>query len=191
MKNTFFFLVAALALVSCGPSTPAEKTDEFTSYGAAFDSTGAIPIADLLASMADKDSLNAVVKCTIMQTCTKAGCWMDVENPTGGEAITVFMKDHAFGVPLSECSGLNAIVNGKAYYDTLSVDYLRHLAEDAGKPAEEIALITEPRAVLALEASGVMIKGYKGTAPTGEHDHEGHDHEGHDHSHEGEEGHSH
>jgi len=189
MKYSIFFFVAAAWMVSCGPSAPAEKPVEFTSYGAAFDSTGTIPIAQLMKSMEGQDSLLAKVNCTILQTCTKAGCWMDVENPAGGEAITIFMKDHAFSVPLSECSGLNAIVDGKAYYDTLSVDFLRHLAEDAGKSAEEIALINEPRAVLAIDASGVMIKGYKGTAAADGHEGHDHNHEGHDH--EGEEGASH
>ncbi len=193
MKYLFFACTAVLALVACGPSTPAEKTDDYTRYGAEFDSTGAIAMTDLIASMSGQDSIDAVVKCTIVQTCTKAGCWMDVENPSGDGSIKVFMKDHAFGVPLSECAGLMAIVKGKAYFDTLSVADLQHLAEDAKKTPEEIALITEPRPVLALEAAGVMIKGYKG-APAGEAGHEGHDHEGHDHKghdHGSEAGHSH
>jgi hypothetical protein len=181
-----FFALAAL-IASCGPSAPEQTAQEYTAYGEAFDTTGAIPMTSLIAEMKGREDMDAVVKCTIMQTCTKAGCWMDVENPEGGDPITIFMKDHEFGVPLSACSGLSAIVNARAYYDTLSVEYQQHLAEDAGKSPDEISLITEPRFVLALEASGVMIKGYKGTEG-GEIEKAdcGHDHD-HDHGTEGEE----
>jgi hypothetical protein len=175
MKAIFILASAAILLHSCGPATPAEQTvSGFSTYGAAFDTTGAIAVADLQTAMTGKDSLHTRLQCKIVQSCKKAGCWMDVENPNG-EPITVFMKDHSFGIPLEGCEGLEAIVDGKVYYDTLDVAYLQHLAEDAGKTAEEIAAITEPKFVLAVDASGVMLKGAPQTG------HEGHDHEGHDH----------
>lgn len=179
MKYFLSISLIALLAASCGPAQPGQ-TNAYSSYGAPFDTTSVMAISDVTAAMAGKDSLDAVFRCKIAETCTKMGCWMNVENP-GGEPMTVFMKDHAFGVPKEGCAGLEAIVSGQLFYDTLSVDYLRHLAEDAGKTADEIAAIIEPKPVLAVNATGVMIRGYAGE------EHEGHDHshEGHDHSHEG------
>ncbi|MEL6969642.1 MAG: DUF4920 domain-containing protein, partial [Bacteroidota bacterium] len=48
-------------------------------------------------------------------------------------------------------------MNGKAFYQTTSVDDLRHYAEDAGKSEEEIAAITEPKRELAFLADGVIL----------------------------------
>jgi hypothetical protein len=91
---------------------------------------------------------------------------MEVAMPNG-EAMTVFMKDHAFAVPLENCEGKSTVVSGEAFYKELSVAYLKHLAEDAGKTAAEIASITEPKKVLAFTATGVIISeggaGGKGT----------------------------
>jgi len=49
------------------------------------------------------------------------------------------------------------IVEGRAYITEISVDELRHYAEDAGKTKDEIAMITEPKVTLAIEADGVLM----------------------------------
>ena len=42
--------------------------------------------------------------------------------------------------------------------DTLSVETLRHYAEDEGKSQKEILAITEPQITLSLLADGVIIE---------------------------------
>jgi hypothetical protein len=69
----------------------------------------------------------------------------------------VTFKDYGFFVPL-ESGGKTALMKGIAYYDTISVEMLKHYAEDAGKSEEEIALITEPELAISFEASGVKLK---------------------------------
>jgi hypothetical protein len=49
-------------------------------------------------------------------------------------------------------------MKGIAAYDTIDVDFLKHLAEDAGQTQEEIDAITEPELALTFEATGVLIK---------------------------------
>ncbi|MEN9348825.1 MAG: hypothetical protein RLZZ77_2336 [Bacteroidota bacterium] len=189
MKKVAFFFSLALFFNSCDHSHNQETAAvEPSFFGEQFDPKGAITVDALVKEMTGKDSLNVTFSGKIVQTCRKAGCWMDVALPSG-ETMTVFMHDHNFAVPLEGADGLMATMNGHAYYDTLDVEYLRHLAEDAGKSAEEIEKITEPKPVLAFDAVGVMIEGYKAQ----EEGHEGHDHEGHDHNHEGHdhEGHDH
>jgi hypothetical protein len=74
-----------------------------------------------------------------------------------GEEMRVTFKDYGFFVPL-DAAGKTVIMEGKAYYDTTSVDMLRHYAEDAGESPEEIEKITEPKLELAFEATGVLLK---------------------------------
>ena len=50
------------------------------------------------------------------------------------------------------------IVEGKAFVTITPVEELQHYAEDAGKTAEEIAKITEPKREFAFEANGVLMK---------------------------------
>lgn len=150
-------------------------------YGETITPENAISIEELKTQMANTDSLETKVRATISETCQKMGCWMTV-NLSENEEMTVFMNDHSFFVPKEGCDGKEAIFQGMAYYDTLSVDYLRHLAEDAGKSLEEINAITEPKASLSFNAMGVIIEG----VPQPEEAVEEESHEGHDHA-EGEE----
>ena len=52
---------------------------------------------------------------------------------------------------------VEVIVNGKAYVTEVSVEEQRHYLEDAGKSAEEIAAITEPKKTYSFEADGVLL----------------------------------
>ena len=71
--------------------------------------------------------------------------------------MRVTFKDYAFFVP-KDASGKTVIMDGYAYKNVTTVAELRHYAEDAGKPKEEIEKITEPESELVFEAHGVIIK---------------------------------
>ena len=83
---------------------------------------------------------------------------MNVDMGEGQEPLTIRFKDYAFFVPTSGANGKSAIIEGVAYYDTLDVAYLKHMAEDAGKSKATIDSITQPKLSLAFEAKGVIIK---------------------------------
>ena len=57
-----------------------------------------------------------------------------------------------------DIAGREVIVNGKAFVNEVSVEELRHYAEDAGKSEEEIAQITEPEKTYSFLADGVLLK---------------------------------
>ena len=59
-------------------------------------------------------------------------------------------------------TGKKSYIKGTAKVDTLSVDWLQHLAEDANKPQEEIDAITEPEITISITADGVIIEGVQG-----------------------------
>jgi hypothetical protein len=71
-------------------------------------------------------------------------------------SFLIKMKDHAFLVPVA-MEGRTVVVGGTATFKETSVDQLRHFAEDAGKTAEEIAKITEPKKEIVMQASGIKV----------------------------------
>jgi hypothetical protein len=73
-----------------------------------------------------------------------------------GKQMMVRFKDYGFFVPL-DAGGRTVVMEGVAFREVLSVDMLRHYAEDGGKSKEEIEKITEPETRLSFEASGVLV----------------------------------
>jgi hypothetical protein len=102
------------------------------------------------------DTINVKFKSTIADVCTKKGCWMKLPLANEKEAMVKF-KDYGFFMPL-DSKGKEVIVEGKAFLTITPVDELKHYAEDAGKSAEEIVKITEPKKEMAFEANGALIK---------------------------------
>ena len=100
---------------------------------------------------------NIVLEGEITQTCAKKGCWMDVK-VSEQDTLMVRFKDYGFFVPKEGVEGLRTVVKGKAKMDTISVEMLRHYAEDAGDSEEEILKIIEPKYVLEFIADGVLIE---------------------------------
>tara|TARA_B110000977_G_scaffold94364_1_gene124766 strand:- start:4130 stop:4591 length:462 start_codon:yes stop_codon:yes gene_type:complete len=100
---------------------------------------------------------NIVLEGEITQTCAKKGCWMDVK-VSEQDTLMVRFKDYGFFVPKEGVEGLRTVVKGKAKMDTISVEMLRHYAEDAGDSEEEILKIMEPKYVLEFIADGLLIE---------------------------------
>jgi hypothetical protein len=149
MKKT---LILLMMLVIGAVQVNAQKAEYF---GAKIKKDGAISTADFLKAIDGKDSLNVKLQAPINEACQKKGCWMNVDLGNG-QAMMVRFKDYGFFVP-KDCNGKTAIMNGVAYKEVVSVDMLRHYAEDAGKSKEEIMKITQPETRLSFEADGVMI----------------------------------
>lgn len=114
---------------------------------------------DLLVGLETNDTLrDIVIGGKIASVCKKKGCWMNVQV---GEEKEVFVKfkDYAFFVPL-DADGSNAVLQGNAYKETVSVEELQHYAEDDGQSTEEIAAITESETKYLFMASGVILTDY-------------------------------
>lgn len=125
-------------------------------YGDTITEDNAVSATELLALMEGKDSVNLKLSGIANSSCQKKGCWMKMDMGDGKE-IRVSFKDYGFFVP-KNLNGEQAIVEGVAFVDTIDVPFLKHLAEDAGKSAEEIAAITEPEISVNFTANGVIIK---------------------------------
>ena len=92
----------------------------------------------------------------IIDVCPKKGCWMNVK--VGSDTVFVKFKDYNFFVPKSGIEGKNILMTGRIFRDSISVERLRHYAEDAKKTREEIELIVEPEYKINMIAEGVAIK---------------------------------
>lgn len=142
-----------------GAQTKLDDANGYKSFGkeiAPDNVTTASFMASHYESMKVGDSINSKMTAKVLSVCQSKGCWMTL-NLDGGNEVMVKFKDYGFFMP-KDIAGKEVIVNGKAYVNEVSVDELRHYAEDAGKSAEEIAAINEPKKTFSFEADGVLLK---------------------------------
>jgi hypothetical protein len=167
MKKTAFLLMGIALLSACNNTTNeaevkiesenVEVASSYQYYGDTISSTdGATESGKLFAMFTDTDSMDVKVTGTVNSSCKVKGCWMKMDLGNDKEMHVTF-KDYGFFVP-TNLNGETATIEGYAKLDTLDVDYLRHLAEDAGKEASEIEKITEPEVTLTYVATGVVIE---------------------------------
>jgi len=128
-----------------------------TFYGSVIATDGALQAQDVREALAEDGRASLTFEGEVTATCAKKGCWMDVAS--GNDTVFVRFLDYSFFVPTEGAEGKRTVVQGEAFYDTLTVPMLKHYAEDAGKSQAEIDAITEPELRLAFTATGVMIEG--------------------------------
>ncbi len=161
MKKIFIPLsLVLLSFVFACNNSSKENADanagaKWSSYGDTITVDNAVEAADLTAKLEGHDSINVKLHAKVDEVCQKKGCWMNI--PVGDKSMRVRFKDYGFFMP-KDCSGKEVIFEGKAFYDTTTVEMLKHYAHDGGKSEEEIAKITEPEIDLSFEAHGVLLK---------------------------------
>lgn len=172
MKKVLAILFVSLVMVACKtetktevkgnpeyPDAPKKEEMAFTSFGEKISYKNAFSAADMKAKydgLKVGDTIDVKFSSSINEVCSKKGCWMKL-GLEGDEETMVRFKDYGFFMPL-DSKGREVIVEGKAFVKEVSVDELKHYAEDAGKSKEEIAKITEPKREYAFEAKGVLMK---------------------------------
>ncbi|MFI1770771.1 DUF4920 domain-containing protein [Thalassobellus citreus] len=166
MKSIILIFFSVFLLNSCENKKKdalkgANKVEEVTykSFGSEIISDDAIAASSMAShykTMAVGDSINSKMLAKVTSVCQAKGCWMRLDLEDGNEVMVKF-KDYGFFMP-KDIAGKEVIINGKAFVEEVSVDEQRHYAEDAGKPKEEIALITKPKRTYSFEADGVLLK---------------------------------
>lgn len=165
MKKHLTFLLAVSLFMTC-KNEPKNDTvlDENITEEIAYASFGEKILADnalTTTSMALKyksmkigDTISAKMAGTIKEVCSTKGCWMRLD--LGEDEVMVRFKDYGFFMPLNATG--EVVIDGNAFIDEISVNELRHFAEDAGKSKEEIEAITEPEISYSFLADGVLLK---------------------------------
>lgn len=151
MKYHFLILVLPLLTIfSC------KNEIHISTYGE-FD---AVTDLEKFSNVIDKFSLenidNKKLSGEIINVCPKKGCWMNLK--VDEDTIFVKFKDYGFFVPKTGVESKLAFISGNIKKDTISVERLRHYAEDAGKSSNEIEKIVKPEFKLSFLADGVAIK---------------------------------
>ncbi len=162
MRNIFILSCALVLFVSCKKEEAKEvavKEIAYASFGAKIVADDALTSSEMLEkykTLKPGDTVDVKFKTTINEVCKKKGCWMTMELDKDNEAFVKF-KDYAFFVP-KNADKSEAIVSGRAFMDSISVNDLRHFAKDGGKSEAEIAQITTPEVKYSFQADGVLIQ---------------------------------
>ena len=168
IKSLSFLLAALLLLAGCKEKTaePAaeaevETTEEieanYQSFGEQITDEEVSDRAAMLEqynNMKEGDTVAMKFRSKVNSVCQMKGCWMRLD--LGDEEVHVTFKDYGFFVPM-DIAEEEVIVEGIAYVEMTDVETLKHFAEDAGKPQEEIDAITEPQLTYAFLSSGVLL----------------------------------
>jgi len=147
-------------------ATPVAAAD-YTPYGeplALDDGTPTLTPSALLADPAAYDGETVRVEGTIAEMCKMMGCWLTLRDADAeaGETVRVRVPTDSSGTYVytfpTDLGMIDAVVEGTVSVDTMSVDELRHYAEDEGRPQEEIDAITEPKPTVVLTAHGALVE---------------------------------
>lgn len=156
MNKLIFASIALLVTLTSYAQPPAGNADKGDFYGAKVKAKGAIPLVEVVSQLEKESSMpEAKISAKIVDVCPNKGCWLKLELPDGKQA-TVKMKDYGFFVPLA-AKGKTVVIEGQASIKTVSVNELRHFAEDAKKSKAEIEAITQPKTEVNILAKGIVV----------------------------------
>ncbi len=190
MNRFALFLAPALLLAACaqdadpaaethGADTDAVDTSAEAAAGMTSETVGTapsagevLPVAAVVERADELAGQTVRVEGEVAEVCQMEGCWLTFQQ-AGGTPVRVAIphegegegEGHAFEFP-RDIAGAHAVVEGTLELKETSVEMRRHLAEDAGASAEEVAAITEPQRQIVLNASGATL--HRTAAPAAE-----------------------
>jgi hypothetical protein len=124
------------------------------------DAEGAVSKEEMFSTFQKTGAFNGKVKVQINEVCQKAGCWINF-NKNETEKVMVFFRDH-FTIPIEGSAGKTAILYGQLETDTLSVDFQKHLLDDAAEAGEVINqedydAITEEKVDVSFDCVSILL----------------------------------
>ena len=166
MKRISISLAVVLAVGGCaastspGASSAGSETRSYVSFGETAPGQQDAPVISaeqLLSNPSAYDGKYLRVTGTVAKVCAKKGCWLAMGNDPG-----LMVR---FTCPISgrlipvEAIGKEAVVEGTVKVVEESEAEARHLKEDAGAPAEEIAKIVGPQKRVTIAAPAAKVFG--------------------------------
>lgn len=167
--RTFFYMLAVTLLIifsSCcnqddkkvhdsKHETAEAPTSSIGNFGEDITVDDAISTTMLPELLVGKEMVDIKLTGNVSAVCQMSGCWVDIDMGND-EIIHVTFKDDSFLLP-KDATGKTAIIEGIASFEEVSVDMLKHIAEDEGKSQEEIDAIMEPKLEYTFVAKGVIL----------------------------------
>ncbi len=156
MKKIIVAVLAISVSLLSYAQPPAGKANKGDNYGAKVKPKGALLLDDVAKKLEGGTQFPEVkIKAKVAEVCPKKGCWLKLDLANGEQAM-VNMKDYAFFLPVAAI-GKTVVIEGEALLKTVSVDELKHYAEDAKKSQAEIDAIKEPRKEVKIIAKGIVV----------------------------------
>ena len=171
MKRYFLSFLLVVLIVRCRHTEDSAivegKSDEETTivqeinyehYGAKITPDDALihqAVIEKYSALKTGDTTDIKFRAPIESVCKGKGCWIRLAVDPENEVFVKF-KDYGFFVP-KDASG-EAVVQGKAFVEEVSIEEQQHLALDAGRSADFIAAIIEPKREFRFLAEGVLIR---------------------------------
>lgn len=150
--NKLNMVLMIILLTSALGFTQSEK------YGKEIELTEKTMISDILSNPAEYVGKSVLVEGEITEVCAMAGCWMKLKSDKEGE-IRIKVKDGEIVFPV-EAKGSKALVEGTVYSIEFTqeeaVEYMKHMAEDAGKEFDE-STVTGPMTIYQIRGLGAEI----------------------------------
>ena len=150
MKKIFFIsllLLLLLLLLSC-------KSGVFYGKKISLEEANTLPLNEILSN---KGEYNGTITGKIISTCSVKGCWLTLRTKDN-DTVMVKFKDYSFFVPKEGMENKDVFMSGVLFYDTISVNSLKHYAYDDGRSKQEIDLIKKPKLSFSFIAEGVYVK---------------------------------
>ena len=135
-------------------------------FGTALSTGEVLPVSAAVSRADELNGQTVRVEGEVAEVCRMEGCWLTFQTADGNALrVTIPHVDgaegeeggHAFTFP-RDIAGAHAVVEGTLEVTETSVERRRHLAEDGGATAEEIAAITEPEREIVLNATGATLR---------------------------------
>lgn len=155
MKKILLFTAIITISFTLNAQPPAGPANPGDTYGSKITAAGAISLSELFDKLQKSENVTAKIKGKVAEVCTKKGCWLIMEMPDKSK-MQVKFKDYGFFVPV-DLTGKTVVLDGEARQKLVSVNELKHYAQDAKKSQAEIDAITKPEKQVTYTASGVLV----------------------------------
>jgi hypothetical protein len=140
-----------------------DEKGDYLLYGhTEFSPEDAVTTEDMFKTFDETNAFKGAVNVTINEVCQNAGCWINIVKPGSDETVMVFFRDH-YTIPIETSAGKEAILYGELVSDTMTVDFQKHLLDDAAANGEEVSqeeydAITEDKISQSFDCESILIK---------------------------------
>jgi hypothetical protein len=145
---------------SQAPQTPAHPM--YTSYGEPMklEDDEAVPVGKVLANPAAYEGRYVRLVGNVNKVCTRKGCWLEMADENSGKPLFVKFTCPVEGrlIPMAAV-GKPVVVEGTVMVKEISESEARHLKEESGAGAEEVARIKGPQKQITLASPAARVAG--------------------------------
>lgn len=154
MKRIVLFLLA-LTL-----SIPALQADTKT-YGAGVKEPETTSVSKMMTNPDAYVGKTVRIEGQVVDVCPMKGCWMELEERDGGSRMRVRVEDGVIVFPVT-AKGKTAVAEGTLEAVSMTreqyVGWLKHLAEEQGKPFDAATVGEGPFRIFELRATGAKVQ---------------------------------